>query len=154
MNDNGELFRPAFIPLFLGTFLAGTLCCALITLILEALGYQLPGVFSFSFLRVLAIVYLWAMFSAATVAWMLSVRIDANGLQGRTFWGNNSQMNWQDIEQVRRTVVPGIRFIRLFSRNGGAPMWVPLFLRDRETFLRRLHTYAGESHPINLTLSQ
>jgi hypothetical protein len=152
MSHDEVTYRPAFIPLFLVVFLAGTLCCAFAVLGLQLAEYRTPGVLSFSFLRLLAIVYLWAMFCAFVVVWMLSVRVTSAGLRGRTFWGNASAIDWQDVQSVSRIGVPGLRFLRVHSFNGGAPMWLPTFLRKRDEFRRRVTASVSESHPLRTAL--
>ncbi len=150
--DDTQVFRPAYLPLFAGILVAGTICCALITVGLQLSSYRLPGVFSFSFLRILCIVYLWATVCAAIIVWVLSVRVSSSGLKGRTFWGNACTMAWQDVESAARTGVPGLRFVRLFSFRGGAPMWVPLFLKNAAEFRVRVFDSVSETHPIRAAL--
>lgn len=146
--DDEQVFRPAFLPIFFAVFLAGAVCCAVLTVILDFADYRLPGVISYTYLRILAIVYLWAMVCAVLIVWVLSVRVSSAGIRGRTFWGTACAIDWQDMKSAVPTGFPGFRFLRLYAFQGGAPMWVPLFLRKRDEFRARVLSSVSDSHPI------
>lgn len=152
MAENGKAFKPSFLPLFLILFGLGTATGAVLTAGLTGLGYALPGVVSYTFLRLLCIIYLWSAACAFLVARVLTVRVTPEGIYGRTFWSRARFVAWEDIITVRVIGFPPTRFLRLFSGDGGAPLWMPLFIKQRDQWHASILECAGEGHPLRTFL--
>jgi hypothetical protein len=148
MIEASQSYRPAFIWLFLAVFAAGAVSGALVSLVLQGFGYTLPGVISYTFLRLLCIIYLWAAAATLLLMWTFTVCVTSEGLHGRTFWGTTRFVPWDDVLVVRLAGMPPFRFLRVFSADGGAALWAPLFMKRRADFIAELRHRAGPANPV------
>lgn len=62
------------------------------------------------------------------------------------------EARWSDIDKVRPLNVVGLRYLRVTDNESRIPLWVPLYLNDREGFYRRVCEYAGPEHPLAVAL--
>lgn len=148
MNDEAQAYYPSFFLVFVLLALLGCGCAAGVWVILERLEYASVGLVSYTFLRVLCVVYLWALVCTVAIRQGMSIRMGAGGIRGRTFWGRNRFLAWEDMNRSTRLGIAPLYFLRVTTNAAGPPMWVPLFLGQRERFRAELVEYAGVSHPV------
>jgi hypothetical protein len=141
-------YRPPFLPVFLVIFLLGLLCGAGLRWVMVAAGTRTPGVISYTYIQFAAIVYVWAMAATALVVWVLTVHVGRTGLRGRTFWGAKRDLAWGDIARVTREKPLGALFAKVHSGFGGAPIWLPLFLKRKSEFREDVNAYTRADHPL------
>jgi hypothetical protein len=101
------------------------------------------------------------VFAAITVLGLLllavflfEVHVSEEGLRCYTFYGNYRTFAWSDINGVRPVNMLGLRYLRVSSVQGGPPLWVPLFLADREGFRLAVSGLAGEDHVMTRALNE
>lgn len=138
MTDSPETqsprtLRPRLFAVFFALLAAGSVLALLANLSLHALGYTLPGVVSWPFVRVLMIAYLWALICTPVCVLMFSVRLDDEGLTARTFWGKKRSVAWTDMAAVK-TVGGIVGFWVVKTHTPGAPLWVSRFIQQPEMF--------------------
>ena len=148
MNENEQAYYPSFLLVFAMLVLLGSGCAAVVWIVLERLEYASVGLVSYTFLRILCIVYIWALACAVAIRQGMSIRIGARGIRGRTFWGRHRFLVWEDMNRSRRLGIAPLRFLRVTTNAAGPPMWVPLFLGQRKRFRSQVVEYAGEGHPV------
>ena len=146
--DKPQTFRPSFAVILGLLLVLGALSAAVMTRILQESGAVGPSVWSLTFLRILLIIYLWAMVCTVFVVWTFSVRVGVEGIHGRTFWGQARSLKWADVITVRRIGPWPFRFLRLFSKDGGAPLWMPLFVKRRKRLQDRIVMHTAAGHPL------
>jgi len=101
-SNAAHVLRPHPFAIFGALLAAGSVLALAFNLSLHALGYTLPGVASWPFVRVLMIAYLWALVCTPVCVLVFSVRVDDIGLTGRTFWGKKRSAAWVSRFAVRR----------------------------------------------------
>ena len=121
---------------------------------LTQLGYDIPGIFSYAFFRLLCIVYLWAVFCTLAIVQVLSIRLTDEGIHGRTFWGRPCFFVWSEIVTARKTGLWPLYFIIVLSSDSDAALWFPLFLKRRDDLRRQIAEYTEEFNPLRATLVQ
>lgn len=136
MTDSPETttprtLRPRLFAVFFALLAVGSLLALLVNLSLHALGYTLPSVISWSFVRVLLLAYLWALVCTPVCVLVFSVRLDDGGLTGRTFWGRKRRVEWTEIDAIKEF---GGRFGFWVLRTAtpSAPIWVTRLIQDPE----------------------
>jgi hypothetical protein len=156
MRSSSEAFRISLWWMTLYVVVASTSIAVPLALVLvDLLGYSAPtrvlamaiaGAVGcgeiFSFLAVLIFV-LW-----------FKVYVDPAGLRAHNFWGAYRECPWADIQSASPFNFIGLRYLRARTSDGKAPLWLPLFLADREGFYRRIREYAGPNHPLAVALHQ
>lgn len=152
--DKGNAYRPSFMLMFTLLFVLGAASGAGSTAAMEELGLSPHGILSYAFLRLLCIIYLWASVCALIMVQTLAIRVTQDGIYGRTFWGKARYLAWEDVSTVAMTRTPPLRFMRLFSEDERAPLWVPWFIRKRGRFRQDVLTRVSQDHPLRNLLTQ
>lgn len=148
MSENEQTYYPSFFVVFGILVTMACACAATVWTVLDLLDYVSIGVVSYTFLRILCIVYLWALVCTLAIRQGMSIRIGVRGIRGRTFWGRNRFLAWEDMNRSGRLGIAPIRFLRVTTNAAGPPMWVPLFLGHGKRFQSQVAEYAGENHPV------
>ena len=154
MHESGHKYAPSFIQVLLAVFVFGCVCGMLFTAVLESLSRPIPGILSFTFLKILSIIYLWAMICAFVLAQTLAVHVTQAGIRARTFWGVSKSLDWSGIARVERVGFAWLGFLRLHPEAGGGPLWVPLFLKNREGFRAEALSHVSAAHPLAVALAK
>ena len=154
MDEPGRMYAPSYFRVLAAVFLFGCVCGALFTLLLGTTSQSIPGVASFTFLKVLSIVYLWAMICAFVLARFLAVHVSLSGIRARTFWGASKTLGWAAISRAEVTGIPWLGFLCLYPEAGGSPLWVPLFVKNRERFRDDVLSHVDATHPISRALAE
>jgi hypothetical protein len=145
MNDQEHVYQPGFLLLFAPIFLFGATVGAGLTIALQAMGHVGYGVVSYMFLQLLSIIYLWAVVGAYIVAKLFAVKLTGDAIRGRTFWGTARSLEWSNVSDMRPLNIVGFRFLRIYPKEGGAPLWVPLFVKKKAEFLAAIESRASTS---------
>jgi hypothetical protein len=85
---------------------------------------------------------------------LYKVQVGADGLRAFTFWGRYRKVPWGDVLSARPVNFLGMRSIRAPTAGPGAPLWIPLFLRDLDGFCALVRRHAGPEHPLARALHQ
>ncbi len=152
MNDQEHVYQPGFLLLFTPIFLFGAAVGAGLTMALHAMGHLGYGVVSYTFLQLLCIIYLWAVVGAYIVAKATAVKLTDDVIRGRTFWGRARSLEWPNVSDMRPLNIMGFRFLRIYPKEGGAPLWVPLFVRKKAEFLAAIESRASTGRRVEHVL--
>jgi hypothetical protein len=74
--------------------------------------------------------------------------VSAESLGATTFWGKRLALRWDRIEAAQQRSFLFLPYLVVTSKDGGAPLWVPLFVADRVGFAAALQENAPEDSPI------
>lgn len=74
------------------------------------------------------------------------VRVSAAGLNCYDFVGRYRTLAWPDITAADPVNLQGLRYLTVTGRDGGAPLWVPLYLADMPGFLDAVRSHTGPDH--------
>jgi hypothetical protein len=69
-------------------------------------------------------------------------------------WALYREFSWGNIHSVRRINMLGLEYLRAYASGAKAPLWLPLFLRERERFCRLVREYTGPEHPLARALHE
>jgi hypothetical protein len=93
---------------------------------------------------------------AALLVWFfvtgIKVYAGPAGLRGHTFWGRSRKFAWSDIRSVRPINILGMKYLRVFPGEPGAPLWIPLFMATPARFGFVVRQYGGPEHPLAVAL--
>lgn len=148
MTENEQAYHPSFFLVFVVLVLLGCGGAAAVWVVLGQMDYVSLGLVSYTFLRILCVVYLWALMCTVAIRQGMSIRIGARGIRGRTFWGRPRFLSWEDMNRSRRFGIAPFLFLRVTTNAAGPPMWMPLFLAHRKRFQTQLAECAGANHPV------
>jgi len=141
-------FKPAFIPLFLSLSLLGAALALPPLLVLTDLGFPMSAL-AVGALCGVVVCLLWTWLMRRT----LRVRVDSQRLESTDFWGFRRALAWSGIERVERRRLLSLCWLRILARDGGRPLWVPLFLADRAGFAAAVEALAPEDNPVRVHLA-
>ena len=138
-----KTFYPSFFSVFPWLFLGGY-------------ALALPGLAVLSRFGLPPSAFAWALPSGALLAVPLTlmivlserVRSDADGLRAADVWGLRRSMSWADIHAVKRFRMLNVQWLRLFPADGTRPLWLPIFLSRRDSFLAAVKETAPADHPL------
>jgi hypothetical protein len=78
------------------------------------------------------------------------VKLNSHGISCFNFWGIYSFVLWEEMREIKTFNLFGLKYIRVFFRNSRIPLWVPLFIKNRNEFSKIL----VESAPVSNLLRQ
>lgn len=79
--------------------------------------------------------------------------VSAESLGATTFWGKRLALRWDQIASAQQRRFLTLPYLIVTSKDGGAPLWVPLFVADRTGFAAALREHAPEDSPIRQALT-
>lgn len=82
---------------------------------------------------------------SALVSWALPICLSKEGIRSYTVFGVYHSIEWTQIAKVETASLFGIRYAKVFSVAGGAPIWIPGFLAKRDRFLAELRQRTAHS---------
>lgn len=148
MATSHHVYRPPFLPVLALVFAAAVVAACVITWGMAFFGLPVPGVISFTFLKLLCVFYLWAVVMAFMIVQSMTAAVLPEGIRARTFWGVSRTIPWGDMASVDRIGLGPARFLRLFPESGTSPLWIPLFMKSLAAFREETRTYIGAKHPL------
>ena len=88
---------------------------------------------------------------APLIAWALTrvfpTRIGPTGVHSYNFWGLYRTLPWRDITRVTRVRFPGMPYL-LVRDDKANSLYIPLFLKEPESFRQRVNALAGGDNPL------
>jgi hypothetical protein len=143
MEVNSRSFKPSYRPLVLLLWLFTTLGV-------------LGGLVASSGLPLRSVAVLGASLAclvlslpvALALAELSRIVISPQGLRAPDYAGRRYLVEWSKIMFVRPTKVLGLKYLRVFSRDGGPVLWLPLFLTDMPGFRAALIRHATAGTPL------
>jgi hypothetical protein len=75
---------------------------------------------------------------SALVSWFLPICLSKEGIRSYTVFGVYRSVEWAQIARIEAVSVVGIRYARVYLEEGGSPIWIPEFLKNRDAFLAQL----------------
>jgi hypothetical protein len=91
-------------------------------------------------------------FAVGLMWWFRPVYISRESLTAFRAGGGYRQALWSEISAVRPVNMLGLRYLRVYTFGSKYPIWVPLYLSDRERFYWRVCDFAGPQHPLAVAL--
>jgi hypothetical protein len=84
--------------------------------------------------------------------WFRPVYVSNESLVGFRTGGGYRKALWSEITAVRPVNAFGLRYLRVYTNSSKYPIWVPLYLSDREGFYWQVCECAGPQHPLAVAL--
>ena len=143
MEDGSRSFKPSYRPLLMLLWLVTTL--GVVGGVVAKSGQPLrPVAFAFASLACLAL----SVPVALAFADLSRVVISPQGLRAPDYAGRQYLVEWSHIINVRPTTVLGLKYLRIYLRDGGPVLWLPLFLTDMPGFRAALIQHATAGTPL------
>ena len=79
------------------------------------------------------------------------VKLKPNGISCFNFWGIYSFVLWEEMRAIKIFSLFGLRYARVFFRDSKFPLWVPLFIKNRQEFSKALSEFAPSSNLLRQT---
>jgi len=68
------------------------------------------------------------------------------GVKSFNFWGKSRFVEWENISKVKPVNFLGLKYLRVFTGNSGLALWVPLFIKNIESFAKQASTLPPEGN--------
>ena len=88
---------------------------------------------------------------AGMLCFLFRTHVTRDGIHGQDIWGGPRALRWNEVTHIRPRRILNLRYLVL-HRERGAPLWLPLFLRDVQGFLEAVHQHAPDHHPLRAVL--
>lgn len=79
------------------------------------------------------------------VSWLMPICLSKGGIRSYTALGVYRSVDWAQIARVEAVSLVGIRYAKVHLKSGGAPIWIPGFLTQRDRFLAQLRQHTAQS---------
>ena len=77
------------------------------------------------------------------------VYVNKRGIRLPDFWGIYHDVNWTDITRVETFNLGGLKFVCLKSNSIQQPLWLPLFLSNKQRFAALVEENTDSTNPLN-----
>ena len=74
--------------------------------------------------------------------------LSADGVRAHSVFGVRRSIRWEDIAAVRPFSLLGLKYLRLYSKLGGSPLWLFLQPARKPEFKRTMLALAPADNPI------
>jgi hypothetical protein len=82
------------------------------------------------------------------------VKLKPNGISCCNIWGIYSFVLWDEMREVKTINFLGLKYARVFFRTAYFPLWVPLFIKNRNEFSKALSEFAPASNLLRQVFEQ
>lgn len=93
-----------------------------------------------------------AYWLSVLVSWLAPITLSKNGLRSYTILGVYHSIEWKQISRVEGFSVLGIRYAKVYSQLGGAPIWLPAFLARPDRFFAQIRQQTVYSNEVEQAL--
>lgn len=142
-KTEGKVFRPSAGRLFICFVGLGVPIYA--ALIAWRHGSQIPWK---PFFTGMASFVPTSIIGAGLVKLAYPVRLTTDGIHSQSIWGLPCFMRWQDIKTARRFRFFNLPWLRIYPKEKGTVMWMPLFQSARDQFKQEMQRLAPPDSPV------
>jgi hypothetical protein len=89
-----------------------------------------------------------SIIAAGIMNQLFPVRLTTVGIHAHSIWGLPRFIRWQDIRSVRKFNLPFLPWLRLYSADGSATVWLSMFPSSPAKFKLELQKLAPPGNPI------
>ena len=80
--------------------------------------------------------------------------IHDNGIGGFDVWGKRNFVQWHAIKKTKYSNYIGLPFIRVFSEDSTAPLWLPLFMQRQDDFEKNVIGLTPKENVLNILFEE
>ena len=91
---------------------------------------------------VLACVATWIMIS------QFKFHAGPEGIVCMNIWGKNQLVPWENIKRVAEFNFVGMHYLRIWSTSDSLPIWLPMFMSQRDEFVELIANYLDTNHQL------
>lgn len=92
--------------------------------------------------------FLVSLVSVFAMTAYFTITITAEGIRGYNAWGKYRFVTWQKMRGAKPFNVLGLKYVRVFTDDGKAPLYVPRFLALKADFKGIVARLAPENNPL------
>jgi hypothetical protein len=142
-KSGGEVFRPSATRLFLFYVVLGLPLFVCIEVVREGTGLDWRAMeFGAGSIVPSSIIV------AGIISLLFPVRLTTEGVHAHSIWGLHRFIRWQDIQTVRKFNMPVLPWLRLYSADGSAAVWLSMFPSYPAKFKLEIQKLAPPGNPI------
>jgi hypothetical protein len=90
----------------------------------------------------------FGMLVVPVLTWVLvrcfPVYVKKEGLRSYNIYCFYKDIFWDDIETINPINILGLKYIRVKSKLGGTPIWIPIWIDNIDSFLDTIDFYGGD----------
>lgn len=105
--------------------------------------YDIELTMYFMMLAAAAFAYFIVLFVLSNI---FKITVEPKGLHSTNIFGMARMVVWQDITDVKYLNLFGLSYLRVFSSHLRFPIWIPLFLKNKDEFRQLLKSYYSENY--------
>jgi len=129
MEDRDHIFKINYFPIFLCILILAVITFIILVFLDDELNVNLEAV-------IFALIF--CSLGSALLSFILlnyyKITVNSTGVKGTNFWGKSKFVQWSNITSAKKFNLIGLKFVRLFPRDGSLPLWIPLFLNKMSEF--------------------
>lgn len=129
-TQKAKIYRSKFLPYFIFIALVSGFGLVL-GLIIE--GFD-PKVIQRQVVSAIIFSVAWSLICTTILVLGFTFKISGSGINGCNFWGKYRFVEWNTITDCGTINMLGLKYIRVFTQDNKAPIWVPLFLNHMQDF--------------------
>lgn len=84
---------------------------------------------------------------------LFAVRVHELGLHGHDPWGRKLAVPFAQMGAITPVSLLGLHYLRIATPDQKRTLWLPRFIKERESFDRLVAQQAGAAHPLVAALS-
>jgi len=87
-------------------------------------------------------------------SFLMPVAVNSQRVYGPNAWGLRRSIRWNEITDIQPTNFYKFEYLKLSTVMHENLIWLPLFLADRQGFLRAVQDFAAPDNPLRSYLEQ
>jgi hypothetical protein len=145
MSHEAHVFRPGFLQSLWITSLSAAigvvLAAPFLCFTLQAYMFFAVLVYSFP---------LYALFMTILVVWYSKTTILPTSIRGYSALGTFQTVDWEQMEYISPIRLFGLRYLRIYTKNGRWALWLPLFHLNQQQLEQLVLSYVPQEHVLRL----
>lgn len=141
MDPDVETYRTTALPYFFAiastTFIFGNLSGFLV------MGHKWRLI-EMLLLQTAAFSVVWSLLGTTFLIVTFKVNLSPRGIRGHSIWGVPHYFTWESIIDCKHINMLGFRYLILKSSENTAKIWLPLFIKNKDSFVRKIKKYSME----------
>ena len=100
---------------------------------------EIVSIFIFTFIS--------GIFVVPLLTWIIirifPVYVLKEGLRSYNIYCFYKTIQWNEIQTIRPISIIGFKYIRVKSKSGGPPIWIPIWINNKKDFLDNIDNFGG-----------
>jgi len=89
---------------------------------------------------------------ACVATWIMTAQFKfqagPEGIRCMNIWCKNQLVPWENIERIAKFNFAGMRYLRIWGSGDRLPIWLPMFIKQRDEFTELVANYVEADHEL------